>query len=193
MIVVADAGPIIHLSLINLLRLLPALYQRVLIPDLVYKEVVVDGDVLAGSAELREARWIEVISHDPGAPLFQLLRAQLDPGEAAAISLAVARKPAMVLSDDRPARLMAEQLGLAEGPASEGKRRAPLRSRRAPESREASLRGATLEPARFAACDHSSFFQFVGQPGNAADEVAMVAGVPRTGSDQVGHGAAVRE
>lgn len=112
MIVVADAGPIIHLSLVRLLGLLPALYRQVLVPDLVYKEVVVDGDVLAGSAELREARWIEVISHDPGAPLFQLLRAQLDPGEAAAISLAVTRKPAMVLSDDRPARLMAEQLGL---------------------------------------------------------------------------------
>lgn len=112
MIVVADARPIIHLSLVRLLGLLPALYKQVLVPDLVYKEVVGDGDVLAGSAELREAQWIEVISHDPGAPLFQLLRAQLDPGEAAAISLAVARKPAMVLSDDRPARLMAEQLGL---------------------------------------------------------------------------------
>jgi predicted nucleic acid-binding protein len=111
-IVVTDAGPIIHLSLVGLLRLLPTLYQHVLVPDLVYKEVVVDGDMLPGSPELRQAQWIEVVSQDPGAPLFQLLRAQLDPGEAAAISLAVARKPALVLSDDRPARLMAEQLGL---------------------------------------------------------------------------------
>ena len=55
---------------------------------------------------------MEVVSLDPGAPLFQLLRAQLDPGEAAALSLAVARKPALVLSDDRPARLTAEHLGL---------------------------------------------------------------------------------
>lgn len=113
MIVVTDAGPIIHLSLVRLLRLLPALYQRVLVPDLVYREVVVDGDTLPGSAELRQAQWTEVVSHDPAAPLFRLLRAQLDPGEAAAISLAAARKPALVLSDDRPARLAAEQLGLA--------------------------------------------------------------------------------
>jgi len=111
-IVVSDAGPVIHLSLVRLLRLLPALYQRVLIPDLVYREIVVDGDTLPGSAELREATWTDVVSHDPGAPLFQLLRAQLDPGEAAAISLAAERKPAVVLSDDRAARLTAEQLGL---------------------------------------------------------------------------------
>jgi len=112
-IVVSDAGPIIHLSLVRLLGLIPALYGQILVPDLVYSEVVTDGDVLPGSAELREAKWIEVVSHEPGAPLFQLLRAQLDPGEAAAIWLAVARKPALVLSDDRPARLMAEQLGLS--------------------------------------------------------------------------------
>ncbi len=113
MIVVTDAGPIIHLSQVGLLRLLPALYQQLLVPDLVYNEVVVDGDLLPGSAELRQSKWIEVVSHDPSASLFQLLRAQLDPGEAAAIWLAVARKPALVLSDDRPARLTAEQLGLA--------------------------------------------------------------------------------
>lgn len=112
MIVVADAGPIIHLSQVGLLRLLPALYRKILVPDLVYEEVVVDGDSLPGSAELREAGWIEVVPHDSKAPLFQLLRAQLDPGEAAAIWLAVPRKPALILSDDRPARLTAERLGL---------------------------------------------------------------------------------
>src|SRR6185295_9156178 len=74
-IVVADAGPLIHLSLVRLLRLLPILYEQV--------------------------------PHDPGAPLLQLLRAQLDPGEAAAIWVAVERKAALVLSDDRPARLAA--------------------------------------------------------------------------------------
>ena len=113
MIVVADAGPIIHLSLVRLLRLLPGFYQQILVPDLVYNEVVVDGDTLPGSAELRRAKWVEVVPHAPEVPLFQLLRAQLDPGEAAAICLAVARKPALVLSDDRPARLTAEQLGLS--------------------------------------------------------------------------------
>jgi len=112
-IVVADAGPIIHLSQIHLLRLLPTLYEQILVPDLVYREVVAEGDALPGSAELRGAKWIQQVPHDPGASLFQLLRAQLDPGEAAAIWLAMERKAALVLSDDRPARLAAEQLGIA--------------------------------------------------------------------------------
>jgi uncharacterized protein len=112
-IVVTDAGPIIHLSQIRLLRLLPSLYEQILIPDLVYREVVVEGDALPGSAELREAEWVQQVPHDPEASLFQLLRTQLDPGEAAAIWLAMERKAALVLSDDRPARLAAEQLGIA--------------------------------------------------------------------------------
>lgn len=56
---------------------------------------------------------MELVPHDPGASLFQLLRAQLDPGEAAAIWLAAERRATLVLTDDRPARLAAEQLGIA--------------------------------------------------------------------------------
>ncbi len=112
MIVVADAGPLIHLSVVRLLRLLPVLYGRILVPDIVYEEVVKEGDLLPGSAELRGADWIERIPHDPDAPLFQILRAQLDSGEAAAIWVAAERRGSLVLSDDRPARLAAEQLGL---------------------------------------------------------------------------------
>jgi len=130
-IVVADAGPLIHLSLVRLLRLLPILYEQILVPDLVYNEVVREGDTLPGSAELRGADWIELVPHDPGAPLLQLLRAQLDPGEAAAIWVAVERKAALVLSDDRPARLAAEQLGLTVrgtlGILVEAKRRGEIR------------------------------------------------------------------
>lgn len=113
MIVVADAGPLIHLSLVGRLRLLPVLYEQILVPDLVYNEVVKEGDALPGSAELRGADWIERVPHDPRAPLLQVLRAQLDPGEAAAIWVAVERKATLVLSDDRPARLATVQLGLA--------------------------------------------------------------------------------
>ncbi|MEP7012557.1 MAG: DUF3368 domain-containing protein [Acidobacteriota bacterium] len=131
MIVVADAGPLIHLSLIRLLRVLPILYEQVLVPDLVFDEVVGEEDLLAGSAELRNADWIERVRHDSTAPLFQLLRAELDPGEAAAISVAVERQASLVLSDDRPARLAAEQLGLGIkgtlGILVEAKRRGEIR------------------------------------------------------------------
>lgn len=109
--VVADAGPLIHLSLLGRIGLLPSLHGRIVIPDLVYQEVVTAGEGLAGSREVREADWIEVVAHDPKADLFRLLGGQLDPGEAAAIWLATDRKAELILSDDRQARLTAERLG----------------------------------------------------------------------------------
>jgi predicted nucleic acid-binding protein len=110
--VVSDAGPLIHLSLVGRVDLLPLLYQRILIPDLVHQEVVQKGAGLAGSAEIGNADWIEIAEHDPGAPLIQLLSIDLDLGEAAAIWLAVDRRSEWILSDDRKARLAAERLGL---------------------------------------------------------------------------------
>lgn len=112
MIVVADAGPLIHLSLIGRIDLLPALYGRIVVPERVYREVVDQGEDLPGSAELRGADWIDLSSHSPDNHLFRLLQAQLDPGEAAAICLAQESRADLVLSDDRQARLAAERLGI---------------------------------------------------------------------------------
>lgn len=112
MIVVADAGPIIHLSLIGRVDLLPALYGRVLVPGLVFQEVVLRGNGLPGSTELDRADWADRVDPDAESDLFGVLRAHLDPGEAAAICLAVERRADLVLSDDRPARLAAARLGI---------------------------------------------------------------------------------
>ena len=43
MIAVADSGPMIALAKLNHLRLLPAMYERVVIPRAVYDEVVTIG------------------------------------------------------------------------------------------------------------------------------------------------------
>jgi len=66
-IVVSDAGPIIHLSLVGRIDLLPSLYGQILIPDLVFKEVAQDGEGLTGSSELRNAEWAQLVSHDSQA------------------------------------------------------------------------------------------------------------------------------
>ena len=55
MIVIADSGPIIHLSMVGQLELLPRFYGEICIPRIVYREVVEDGAGLPGSAELRAA------------------------------------------------------------------------------------------------------------------------------------------
>jgi uncharacterized protein len=111
-IVVADAGPIIHLSLIGQVDLLPALYGRILVPEVVYQEVVGEGATLPGSIELDEADWADRVDPDTESNLFEVLRAQLDLGETAAICIAVERGADLILSDDRPARLTATRLGI---------------------------------------------------------------------------------
>jgi predicted nucleic acid-binding protein len=110
-IVVSDAGPIIHLSLVKSVELLPTLYGRVVIPDLVYREVVEKGEGQAGSIELKKAEWVDLAEHDLRAELFQVLSADLGSGEAAAICLATERKASLIVCDDRQARLAAVRLG----------------------------------------------------------------------------------
>lgn len=112
MIVVADAGPIIHLSLIGHLELIPSLFGRVVMPRRVYDEVVQAGSGLPGSEELRNATWVDLYQEDVRPDLSQLLGSFLDAGEAAAIALALDLGADLVLSDDRQARLASERLGL---------------------------------------------------------------------------------
>jgi predicted nucleic acid-binding protein len=146
-IVVADAGPLIHLSLIGRLDLLPLFYSRVLVPDLVYQEVVQRGEGLAGSMEIRGADWVDVVPHDPGAHLFRSLSAEIDAGEAAAVWLAAERRAELVLSDDRQARWAAERLGFkvrgSLGVLVEAKRRGLLPAA-APLLRELKAKGVWL-------------------------------------------------
>lgn len=111
MIVVADAGPIIHLSRIGQIDLLPALYERLLVPVAVYEEVVQAGRGFAGSEELEGAAWADVVEHIPDAEMFSRLRSRVDPGEAAAICLAYDRRADLILSDDREARELAREHG----------------------------------------------------------------------------------
>ena len=95
MIVVPDAGPLIYLAGAGKLDLLPRLYDRVVVPRIVYDEIVVTGAGLVGASEVSAAAWLEVqdATADP------TLARTLDRGEAAAIPLAE-RLGATLLCDD---------------------------------------------------------------------------------------------
>lgn len=112
MIVVADAGPIIHLSLLGHLDLLPALFGKVVVPRRVYQEVVQAGQGLPGSSELQAAAWVELDERDLRTGVSRLLLSHLDAGEADALALASEIMADLVLSDDRQARIAAGRLGL---------------------------------------------------------------------------------
>ncbi len=48
MIVVSDSGPIIHLSMVGMVSLLPDLFGEILVPSVVFREVVEVGAGLPG-------------------------------------------------------------------------------------------------------------------------------------------------
>ena len=107
MIVVPDAGPLIYLAGAGKLDLLLGLYRRVVVPLVVYQEVVVAGAGMVGAAELSAAAWIEVADAPPDPTLARTL----DRVEAAAIPLAE-RLRATLLCDDAAGRTEARRRGL---------------------------------------------------------------------------------
>lgn len=111
MIVVADAGPLIHLAAIGRLDLVAGVGD-VLIPPAVYDEVVVKGAGLPGSRDVSEATWISVAAPTRMDLLDALLAGGLHRGEAEAMTLAVERAADVLLMDERQGRLTAEAMGL---------------------------------------------------------------------------------
>ncbi|HEY0794737.1 MAG TPA: hypothetical protein VGD64_03040 [Acidisarcina sp.] len=87
MIVVADTTPLNYLILIDQIDLLPALYQRVLIPPEVYSELQRPGTpagVRTWSSNLPSWCELRTLKDAPGA-----LLSELDAGERDAIQLAI--------------------------------------------------------------------------------------------------------
>ena len=103
--VVADSGPLIALALGRCLHLLRDLYGTVLVPEAVWREVTEAGQGRVGAAEIATASWLArtVLGRSPDP----LLRAELGPGEADAITLAADRN-ALLIVDERQARRVAE-------------------------------------------------------------------------------------
>jgi len=58
--VVSDSSPLITLARIHCFDLLPKLYDKIYIPREVYNEVVIDGAMLPGAAEVARSDWVEV-------------------------------------------------------------------------------------------------------------------------------------
>jgi predicted nucleic acid-binding protein len=112
--VVLDAGPVIHLSWLHRLDLLPAIFEEVLIPEAVRDEVLAAPDGTLGLDDIRAAldrgdlALRALPTGAPAAPIPSALAA----GEAAAIALAVELGPDLFLCDDALARREATARGL---------------------------------------------------------------------------------
>ena len=101
--VVCNASPLIALAQIDQLDLLAQMFDTVVVPPAVVHEiaptVIVPG-------------WIsqQTLNQPIGAAILQ---ASLGPGESEAIGLALEMEAQLVILDDRPARRLAQALGLS--------------------------------------------------------------------------------
>jgi len=111
MVEVSDTSPLINLAVIHHLWLIPEIYGQVIIPQAVYNEIVVEGIGEPGATEIQSADWVLIKTCAP-SPLLDKLKADLDPGEAEAIALAVEIEADRILMDERKGRQIAINLSL---------------------------------------------------------------------------------
>jgi len=113
--VVSNSGPLIALGKLNRLNLLEKLYGKVLIPKIVYREVVVEGmkigEIDAFRADLLVGRVLIPVDFE-----FETTNIEKDygihPGEAEAIKIALKEHADLVLIDDIRARIAARKNNL---------------------------------------------------------------------------------
>lgn len=100
--VVSNASPLIALHQIGQLHILPRLFERIEIPVAVAQEI---------NSVRPLPSWLEIrsLSQPIGG---RILQASLGAGESNAISLGIELEASLVLLDDRPARRLAQALGL---------------------------------------------------------------------------------
>jgi uncharacterized protein len=109
---VSDTSPITNLAAIAQLDLLNQLYGTLWIPEAVYEELT-RFDV-PGSVEVQTLGWIETIAV-VNTELVVQLESELDPGEAAAIALAVERQATLLMLDERRVKLpRSKDAGISE-------------------------------------------------------------------------------
>lgn len=108
MIVVSDTGPLNYLLLIEAVEILPSLYGAIVIPETVRQEMThPNAPESVFQWAMQPPEWVS--AHQPQT----LLSLGLDPGEQAAISLAVEMGADLILMDERRGRREAQAQGLA--------------------------------------------------------------------------------
>lgn len=111
MIVVSDTSPIANLIQIKKLDILGQVFQEVLIPPIVYGEIMELSNFGIDLTDFTEAKWIktQIVRNEN---MVNDLLDELDPGESQAIVLAQEVSADWILIDERAGTKAAENLGL---------------------------------------------------------------------------------
>ncbi len=111
MVVVSDTSPISGLYRIGHLHLLQLLYQKVILPNAVYQELLRLQSFGYDLKEILASDWIEVKSPAHTVDVVDL-RKELDEGEAEAIVLAKELHADLLLMDEAKGRMIARREGM---------------------------------------------------------------------------------
>jgi predicted nucleic acid-binding protein len=106
-LVVADSSPLIYLSRVGVLHILPTLFGDVVVPKAVWDEAVERRPSAPRIENLRRADWIRVVDNPTTS-----VDLGLDPGETAAILVAESLRADLLLIDERLGRTVAHERGL---------------------------------------------------------------------------------
>ena len=111
MIVVADTSVILNLCRVQHEYLLEKLFRRVLIPSEVADEFARLTKIEKRFSGLALPKWIEILPAPEPFPA-EIIQAQLDIGESAAIALCLKQKADALLIDEKVGREVATRLGV---------------------------------------------------------------------------------
>lgn len=112
MIVVSNTSPLTNLAAIGEFGLLQQLYGTVAIAEAVWEELNEGGNRWPGSQEAETASWILRHPNSDNRKLVEVLRRDLDRGEAESIALAGDLNADLLLMDEREGRRAAMRLDL---------------------------------------------------------------------------------
>ena len=113
MIVISDTSTITNLAAIQHLQLLAQLYNQVIIPEAVYRELTDIAPPVPGTLEVQSVTWLEVRDVVNRKSVERLQgEMSLDLGESEAIALALELNADLLLIDERRGRAEANRLGL---------------------------------------------------------------------------------
>lgn len=110
-VVVSDTGPLIALAKVDQLRLLEALFDKVLIPPAIYRELLAKSGTEADCLDRALQDFLELAPAPQILPEVQIATLNLDRGEREAIALAYIHKTLLIV-DERLGRVAARKLGL---------------------------------------------------------------------------------
>jgi predicted nucleic acid-binding protein len=112
LVAVSNSSPLILYARVGCLDILRQLFEVILIPPAVHREVVIVGQGLPGAAAVGAAGWIHVRTIT-NHMLADALATESDRGEAEAVALAMELgKQITIILDDRQGRRLARERGL---------------------------------------------------------------------------------